>query len=126
MKQYIDYLNVDFGINKIGNFKILRDVQTEAIYWTNGAVNIWASPGFEGQEEIVDLQLEYVDENGDVHLSDGEMFYLEHEGDLQAQKERYLAIIEAITKEVDCMQFYTHYYQEMNSILDYNFWKKFN
>ena len=126
MKKYIDYLSVDFGVNQIGDFKIQRDSQTEAIYWTNGAINIWASPGFEGDEEIVDLQLEYYDENGDVHTSDGEMFYLKNEGDLLAQKVRYLSVIEAIIKEVDCMQFYTHYYEQMNSVLDNNFWKKLN
>ncbi len=126
MKKYIDYLSVDFGVNQIGDFKIQRDSQTEAIYWTNGAINIWASPGFDGDEEIVDLQLEYYDENGDVHTSDGEMFYLKNEGDLLGQKVRYLSVIEAIIKEVDRMEFYTHYYEEMNSVLDNNFWKKLN
>jgi hypothetical protein len=126
MKKYIDYLSVDFGVNQIGDFKIQRDGKTDAIYWTNGAINIWASPGFDGDEEIVDLQLEYYDENGDVHTSDGEMFYLKNEGDLLAQKVRYLSVIEAIVREVDRMEFYTHYYEEMNSVLDNNFWKKFN
>ncbi len=126
MKKYINYLSVDFGVNQIGDFKIQRDSQTEAIYWTNGAINIWASPGFDGDEEIVDLQLEYYDENGDVHTSDGEMFYLKNEGDLLGQKVRYLSVIEAIIKEVDRMEFYTHYYEEMNSVLDNNFWKKLN
>jgi len=125
MQKFINFLNVDFGVTEIGNFKLCRDIHTDAIYWTNGAVFIWASPSFESDEGIVDLQLQYFDENGEEHLSDGELFKLKNEGDLEAQKIQYIGVITAIIKEVDSMQFYTHYYENMNSVLDYKFWNTY-
>ena len=124
MQKFINYLDVDFGVTKIGNFKLERDNQTDALYWTNGAIKIWASPEFEGDEGIVDLQLQYFDENGNEHLSDGELFHLKNEGDLEAQKNQYVSVITAIIREVDTMQFYTHYYENMNSVLDDKFWNE--
>lgn len=125
MQKFINYLDVDFGVTKIGNFKLERDPNTSALYWTNGAVYIWASPAFEGEEGVVDLQLQYFDENGEEHLSDGELFHLKNEGDLEAQKNQYVSVITAIIREVDTMQFYTHYYENMNSVLDYKFWNTY-
>jgi hypothetical protein len=125
MKKYINYLDVDLGVNQIGEFKMCRDFHTNAIYWTNGVIKIFASPEFE-EIGIVSVQIEYYDDNFKLHLSDGEFFYLNNEFNLDAQIERYLEIIEAIIRQVDCMEFYTHYYQNMNSVLDNNFWKQFN
>jgi hypothetical protein len=124
MQKFINYLDVDFGVTKIGNFQLERDNHTDALYWTNGCIFIWASPEFEGEEGIVDLQLQYFDENGNEHLSDGELFHLKNEGDLEAQKNQYVSVITAIIREVDTMQFYTHYYENMNSVLDYKFWNE--
>lgn len=126
MKQYIHYLDVDFGVTQIRDFTILRDNKTNAICWSNGELNIWASPGLDGDYDLVDLQLEFFDEDGSVNLSDGEMFFLEYEGDLEAQKARYLSIIEAIIVELSTLEFYTNGYKKINSALGYKFWKKIN
>lgn len=125
MKKYINYLDVDFAVNQIGNFKLEKDFHTGALIWKNSCTNIFASPGWDGDEEIVAIQLEYYDDNGDQHMCDGNMFYIEHEYDLEAQKARYLEVIEAIIRQVDCMEFYTHYYEDMNQVLDNRFWEKF-
>jgi hypothetical protein len=125
MKKYINYLDIDLGVNQIEEFKMCIDFHTNAIYWTNGVIKIFASPEFD-EIGIVSVQIEYYDDNFKLHLSDGEFFYLNNEFNLDSQIERYLEIIEAIIRQVDCMEFYTHYYKNMNSVLDNNFWKQFN
>lgn len=122
MGKYINYKNVDFGITKIGNFNLERDIQTGAICWSNGYLKLWASPQFEGEENRVDVQIQYFDENGNEHNSDGDFFELRNEGDLDAQKYQYLYVVTQLLKNLDCMEFYTEYYNRMNWAITKSEW----
>lgn len=122
MEKYINYKNVDFGITKIGNFNLERDIQTGAICWSNGDLKLWASPQFEGEENVVDVQIQYFDDNGTEYNSDGDYFELRSECDFDAQKLQYIYVITKFLRILDTMEFYTEYHKNMDVAISKNEW----
>ena len=124
MGKYINYKNVDFGITKISDFNLERDIQTGAICWSNGYLKLWASPQFEGEENLVDVQIQYFDDNGKEYNSDGDYFELRNEGDYVAQKLQYIYVITQLLRLLDTMEFYTEYHTQINGAISKKQWDK--
>jgi hypothetical protein len=122
MQKYINYKNVDFGVTKIDCFNLERDIQTGAICWSNGDLKLWASPQFEGEENLVDVQIQYFDENGNEYNSDGDFFELRSECDLEAQKHQYLYVVTQLLKKLHTMEFYTEYYKNIDGAISKKEW----
>lgn len=99
MEKYIDYAKMKFDINQIKDFKVYSEF-SGAIYWTNGIIDIYASPQWDEVIGKCPIQL-----SSGMELTDGHDFYLGSPYDLDGQNKKYIAIItdiiEALEKPFD-------------------------
>ena len=99
MEKYIDYATMKIDINQIKDFKVYSEF-SGSIYWTNGKLDIYASPQWDEELGKCPIQLSSGEE-----LTDGHDFYLGVPYDLDGQNKKYMAIItdiiEALEKPFD-------------------------
>ena len=94
MEKYIDYTNPNFGIEQIKDFKVYSEF-SGAIYWTNGIIDIYASPQWDEELGKCPVQL-----SSGIELTDGHDFDLGMPYDLDGQNKRYIAIITDIITDI--------------------------
>lgn len=109
MEKYINYETVKFDIDTIKGYQMLSDIQTGAFYWGkhDSNITIWATPEWDECKGKCPIQLD-----GYPDLSDGHMYDLGTPYDLEAQKEKYLAVITAIIEALEKP------YADFNELLD--------
>jgi hypothetical protein len=95
MEKYINYETMKFDINQIKDFKVYSEFDG-AIYWTNGKLDIYASPQWDEELGKCPIQLSGNDELSDYHDFDLGMPY-----DLDGQNKRYIAIITDIIESLE-------------------------
>ena len=88
MEKFIDYTKPNFGTDKILDFTLDSDFKGHSIFWTDGKIDIYASPQWDELEGICSLQIQI-----DSDFSEGFEFSLGEPYNLEAQNRRYLAVI---------------------------------
>jgi hypothetical protein len=114
MEKYINYETVKFDITEIKGYRLLADMQTGSFYWgkPESSVTIWATPEWDECKGKCPIQLDGYYNIGNSDLSDGHMYDLGTPYDLEAQKEKYLAVITAIIEGLEKP------YKDLNDLLD--------
>ena len=96
MEKYIDYTKPNFGIEQIKNFNCYSDFHCQSIFWTNGKIDIYASPQWDELIGKCAIQL-----NSGEELTDGHDFYLGVPYDLDGQNKRYIKILTDIIEALE-------------------------
>lgn len=94
----------------IGNFNAHVDFHTNAIFWDNGDVTIYATPEWEGQEGICALQIV-----SDNDCSEGYEYFISTPYDLPQQMAEYIGIITDLIEAIESKS-----YEDFDSILSNN------
>lgn len=110
MEKYIDYETVKFDINQIQDFKLNSEF-SKSIFWSNGKIDIYASPQWDEEFGKCPIQLSYGEE-----LTDGHDFDLGKPYDLENQKKRYLEIITDLIN--DLKNPFTNYNNLLETVLN--------
>jgi hypothetical protein len=95
MEKYIDYTTMKIDINQIKDFKVYSEF-SGSIYWTNGKLDIYASPQWDEELGKCPVQLSSGEE-----LTDGHDFDLGIPYDLDDQNKKYMAIITDIIEALE-------------------------
>lgn len=95
MKKFINHETLKLIVTKIGDFNAYNDYHTEALFWDNGEMTIYASPEWEGNEGVVAIQVQKSDD-----LSDGYEYKMSNPFDLVSQEAEYICIISDIIDAV--------------------------
>jgi hypothetical protein len=88
MEKFIDYTRPNFGTDKILDFTLYSDFHCQSLFWTDGKTDIYASPQWDDLEGLCALQIQNI-----TDLSEGFEFSLGEPYNLEAQNQRYLAIV---------------------------------
>ena len=115
MEKFINYQTFKVGVDQIGGFTPYLDFHTDAIFWDNGEVTIYASPEWDDEEGMVPIQI-WDDE---AHSDGTHSMTLGTPYDLEAQKKQYIQLITDIVTALE-HKGDTDYDTILDSILPYN------
>ena len=97
-------------IDTIGNFTANVDYHTNAIFWDNGDVTIYASPEWENNKGVCALQIV-----SDYDCSEGYEYFISNPYDLPQQMAEYIGIITELIEGIESKS-----YEDFDSILSNN------